>query len=165
MRDSRPQLLDILFEDALEAEKTPLNIICRHAIILIRLNRILKNILPASLHTWCRVANVRHDILVLEAANASWMMRLRYEQSMLLSTLRAQILPSLSSIDIRINPGLMVKRVDQVKNVHQLAPLRQLSKESAMAMRGLANRSPEKLREILERLATLALASTKTSKV
>jgi len=95
-------------------------------------------------------------------------MRLRYEQPALLSALRAQILPSLSSIDIRINPSLMAK----MENASQIAiknkaiasesmPVRHLSAQSAEELRGLASRSPEKLRKALERLAELAGESAK----
>ena len=159
MRDSRPQLLDALFDDALTAGKGPLHNIQQRAIALLKLNRAVKSLLPAQLHPWCRVANFRQGILVLETANASWMMRLRYEQPGLLSALRAQILPSLSSIDIRINPALMAKGSNQLQGVAKMtenAPLRHLSQESADELRGLAARSPEKLRETLERLASLA---------
>jgi hypothetical protein len=163
MRDSRPQLLDILFDDASAAEKGPLHNVQQRAVALLKLNRAVRGLLPAQLHPWCRVANFRQGVLVLETANASWMMRLRYEQPSLLSALRAQILPSLSSIDIRINPALMAKGNNQVQNAAQTAenaqpsaPLRHLSQESADALRGLAARSPEKLRKILERLASLA---------
>lgn len=164
MRDSRPQLLDILFDDASATEKGPLHNVQQRATALLKLNRAVKGLLPAQLHPWCRVANFRQGILVLETANASWMMRLRYEQPSLLSALRAQILPSLSSIDIRINPSLMAKGSSQVQNLGKdtgsgqqaEVPMRHLSLESAEALRGLAAQSPEKLRKILERLAALA---------
>lgn len=163
MRDSRPQLLDVLFDDALTTEKGPLHNVQQRALALLKLNRAVRGLLPAQLHPWCRVANFRQGVLVLETANASWMMRLRYEQPSLLSALRAQILPSLSSIDIRINPALMAKGSSQVQdvvktteNAQTKAPLRHLSQESADELRGLAARSPEKLRKILERLASLA---------
>ncbi|OMQ22309.1 DUF721 domain-containing protein [Serratia oryzae] len=163
MRDSRPQLLDVLFDDALTTEKGPLHNVQQRALALLKLNRAVRGLLPAQLHPWCRVANFRQGVLVLETANASWMMRLRYEQPSLLSALRAQILPSLLSIDIRINPALMAKGSSQVQdvvktteNAQSTAPLRHLSQESADELRGLAARSPEKLRKILERLASLA---------
>ncbi|KFK92653.1 MULTISPECIES: DUF721 domain-containing protein [unclassified Serratia (in: enterobacteria)] len=163
MRDSRPQLLDVLFDDATAAEKGPLHNVQQRALALLKLNRAVRGLLPAQLHPWCRVANFRQGVLVLETANASWMMRLRYEQPNLLSALRAQILPSLSSIDIRINPALMAKGNSQVQNAAKTteneqpsAPLRHLSQESADELRGLAARSPEKLRKVLERLASLA---------
>ncbi|CAI1050077.1 DUF721 domain-containing protein [Serratia grimesii] len=163
MRDSRPQLLDSLFDDASAEDKGPLHNVQQRAVALLKLNRAVKGLLPVQLHPWCRVANFRQGILVLETANASWMMRLRYEQPALLSALRTQILPSLSSIDIRINPALMAKGSNLVQNTAKTAgntqpsaPMRHLSQESAEELRGLASRSPEKLRKILERLASLA---------
>ena len=114
MRDSRPQLLDVLFDDASAGSKGPLHNVQQRAVALLKLNRAVKGLLPAPLHPLPR-ANFRQGILVLETANASWMMRLRYEQPALLSALRAQILPSLSSIDIRINPALMAKGSHRAK--------------------------------------------------
>jgi hypothetical protein len=163
MRDSRPQLLDVLFDEASAADKGPLHNVQQRAVALLKLNRAVKGLLPAQLHPWCRVANFRQGILVLETANASWMMRLRYEQPNLLSALRAQILPSLSSIDIRINPALMAKSANLQQKTDKTpangqtdAPIRTLSVESAEQLRGLASRSPEKLRKTLERLASMA---------
>lgn len=163
MRDSRPQLLDVLFDDASAEDKGPLHNVQQRAVALLKLNRAVKGVLPVQLHPWCRVANFRQGILVLETANASWLMRLRYEQPALLSALRAQILPSLSSIDIRINPALMAKGSSLVQdtaknrgNTQPNVPMRHLSQESAEELRGLASRSPEKLRKVLERLASLA---------
>lgn len=170
MRDSRPQLLDILFDDASSTEQSPLRNVQQRAAALLKLNRAVKGLLPSPMQPWCRVGNYRQGVLVLEIANASWMMRLRYEQPALLSALRAQILPSLSSIDIRINPSLMAK----MENASQIAeknkaiaaesmPVRHLSSQSADELRGLAGRSPEKLRKALERLADLAGESARTT--
>lgn len=171
MRESRPQLLDVLFDDAVAAENGPLHNVQQRATALLKLNRAVKGLLPSQLQPWCRVANYRQSVLVLETANASWLMRLRYEQPALLSALRAQILPSLSSIDIRINPSLMASGHNHVQNAAKSSPdpeksppLRQLSLESAKELRGLASRSPEKLRTILERLAALAGESASTTK-
>ncbi|MHA3594260.1 DUF721 domain-containing protein [Yersinia enterocolitica] len=171
MRESRPQLLDVLFDDAIAAENGPLHNVQQRATALLKLNRAVKGLLPSQLQPWCRVANYRQSVLVLETANASWLMRLRYEQPALLSALRAQILPSLSSIDIRINPSLMASGHNHVRNAAKSSqdpekspPLRQLSLESAKELRGLASRSPEKLRTILERLAALAGESASTTK-
>ncbi|ELI7920975.1 DUF721 domain-containing protein [Yersinia enterocolitica] len=171
MRESRPQLLDVLFDDAIAAENGPLHNVQQRATALLKLNRAVKGLLPSQLQPWCRVANYRQSVLVLETANASWLMRLRYEQPALLSALRAQILPSLSSIDIRINPSLMASGHNHVQNAvkssqdpEKSPPLRQLSLESAKELRGLASRSPEKLRTILERLAALAGESASTTK-
>ena len=166
MRDSRPQSIESFFE-ATEGQSM-LQSIQQRAIALNKLNRALQGIIPAQLHPWCRVANFRQGVLVLETANASWMMRLRYEQSSLLSALRAQILPSLTSIDIRINPTLAAKAQENVQESsdrHQKEqnPGRQLSEQSAEILRGVASRSPEKLKKTLERLALLAGESARST--
>ncbi|MEH0832053.1 DUF721 domain-containing protein [Pectobacterium cacticida] len=172
MRDSRPQSLESLFDNASASGQGPLRDVQQRAIALLKLNRAVRSLLPAPLHPWCRVANYRQGLLILEAANASWLMRLRYEQPALLSALRAQILPSLASIDIRINPTLAAKGHEIMKNSDISAienvgdkPLRQLSEQSAETLRALADNSPEKLKKILKRLASLAGESTsKTSR-
>lgn len=164
MRDSRPQSLDTLFDDA--GAQGMLQNVQQRATALLRLNRAVRGILPAQLHPWCRVANFRQGILVLETANASWLMRLRYEQATLLSALRAQILPSLTSIDIRINPTLAAIGKDSVQEISiqsrsgQFEVNRELSEQSAEALREVAKRSPDKLRAAIERLASLAGEST-----
>ncbi|OIV46281.1 hypothetical protein BK025_12765 [Sodalis sp. TME1] len=164
MRDSRPHPIDSLFGDAAETGRVSLSKIQQRAIMLLKLNRAISALLPAPLRPWCRVANVRQGVMVLETANASWKMRLRYEQPQLLSALRAQILPSLSSIDIRINPGLARKQElnaqnnDSGRQHHR--PLgekpRQLSVQSAASIRHVAAHSEGKLKNALERLAELA---------
>jgi hypothetical protein len=73
MRDSRPQLLDILFDDASSTEQSPLRIVQQRAAALLKLNRAVKGLLPAPMQPWCRVGNYRQGVLVLEIANASWM--------------------------------------------------------------------------------------------
>lgn len=157
MHDRSPRSLSFLFKKALSIKESPLHNIQQYALVLLKLNRTVKSLLPAPLHLWCRVANIQQGILVLEVANASWMMRLRYEHSMLLSTLQAEILPSLSSINMRINPRLMVSREHIAKNKLQYKPLRRyLSQESAKIIIELASYSPNKLRTILERLSELA---------
>lgn len=158
MRDGRPQSIENLFE--ITEGKGMLQSIQQRAIILNKLNRAVQGIIPVSLRPWCRVANFRQGILVLEAANASWMMRLRYEQSSLLSALRTQILPSLTSIDIRINPSLAVKVPENIhersKQGVKQSSRRQLSGQSAEMLRSIAEKSPERLKIIIERLASLA---------
>lgn len=167
MRDSRPQSIENLFE-ATEGQSMLLSIQQR-AMALNKLNRAVQGILPAQMHPWCRVANFRQGILVLETANASWMMRLRYEQSSLLSALRAQILPSLTAIDITINPTLAaigqesVQKSGSQSEGKENSPGRQLSEQSAEILRSVASRSPEKLKKIIERLASLAGESTSST--
>ncbi|AWK14647.1 DUF721 domain-containing protein [Candidatus Fukatsuia symbiotica] len=177
MRQSHPQLLNVLFDDTIaekhsslshsqkdNSQPYSLHKVQQRTVALLKLNQAVQELLPPQLQPWCRVANYRQNILVLEVANASWMMALRYQQLHLLSTLRAQILASLSSIDIRINPALMAPGHNIVKDAAKPAANaekpalsgRHLSVKSAVELRKLASRSPEKLRAILERFASLA---------
>lgn len=164
MRDSRPQAIESIFDET--QGSGALQQIQQRAIALNKLNKAVRGVLPAPLHPWVRVANYRQSILVIEVANANWMMRLRYEQPALLSALRAQILPSLSAIDISINPSLAAKAGLTAQENSSRAPTehktpgRKLSQDSAEALRSVAERSPEKLRKVLERLASLAGEST-----
>ncbi|KYP97099.1 hypothetical protein BG74_05595 [Sodalis-like endosymbiont of Proechinophthirus fluctus] len=168
MHDGRPNPIDSLFSDNAEVGHVSLSKIKQRAIMLFNLNHAVNALLPALLRPWCRVANVRQGVIVLETANASWKMRLRYEEPQLLFALRGQILPSLSSIDIRINPGLARKQElnaqnkDSGRQYHR--PLRekprQLSLQSAASIRYVAACSEGKLKNVLERLAELAGEST-----
>lgn len=178
MRRSNPQLLNNLFNDAMTSRKElPYHFqnenavsyffqkdnVQEHAIELLKLNQKVKELLPSQLKPWCRIANYRRNILVIEIANANWMMELRYEKSNLLSSIRKKILPSLSSIDIRINPGLMVlgdeimeKSEKFEKNIKKSIECNRLSIKSAEELKRLSKCCPKKLRAALERLAALA---------
>ncbi|AFP84745.1 DUF721 domain-containing protein [secondary endosymbiont of Ctenarytaina eucalypti] len=164
MRDSRPHLIDSLFSNPIETSQESLSKIQHQAIALVQLNHAVNMLLPEILRPWCRVANFRQGLMVLETANASWQMRLRYEEAKLLSTVRIQILPSLSSIDIRINPVLAKKQAlhtqDDDSDRHCLCLLggqsRHLSLRSAASIRHVAAQSEGKLKNVLERLAKLA---------
>lgn len=47
MRDSRPQLLDVLFDDASAGSKGTLQNVQQRAVALLKLNRAVKGLLPA----------------------------------------------------------------------------------------------------------------------
>lgn len=168
MRDSYPQSLEKIFIELEGSNKSTLQLIQQRATILLKLNRAVMALLPVPLRDKCRVANYRNAILIIEVTNASWLTRLRYETPSLLSALRQEILPSLSSIDIKINPSLGVKQEKRslISSLKEQEPKkkRHLSLESAQALKCLAEKSPKKLRERLERLAALAGESTSTAK-
>ncbi|MTC73701.1 DUF721 domain-containing protein [Providencia sp. wls1919] len=166
MRDSHPQALFDVLEESLAKTSNTLQTIQRNAKAILKLNRVVKSLLPTEIKPMCRVANYRNNIMVIEVANASWMTRLNYEKMNLTSALRSSILPSLSSIDIRINPDLIRKSkqnsslnkqsVNQKENRNQ----RQISTQTAEQLLRLAKKSPKGLKEKFERLAALAGEST-----
>ena len=168
MRDSYPQSLEKIFIEVEGSNKSTLQLIQQRATILLKLNRAVMALLPVPLRDKCRVANYRSAILIIEVANASWLTRLRYETPSLLSALRQEILPSLSSIDIKINPSLGIKQEKRslISSLKEQEPIkrRHLSLESAQSLKYLAEKSPKKLKERLERLAALAGESTSTAK-
>ncbi|ACT05499.1 protein of unknown function DUF721 [Dickeya chrysanthemi Ech1591] len=168
MRDNRPQSLESFFDGASQLGSGPLHDIQQRALALLKLNRAVHALLPTALRPYCRVANYRNGLLVLETASANWLMRLRYEHPALLSALRAQILPSLVTIDIRINPALAAKMRENEKTpaastvdeTTMTTPTRTLSTQSAEILKDLAEQSPERLQKILKRLASLAGENT-----
>ncbi|MGP1959470.1 MAG: DUF721 domain-containing protein [Arsenophonus sp. NC-TX2-MAG3] len=165
MRDSYPQSLNFLLKKN-NFYSNPLQAIQQRTQALIKLNNAVISLLPIELNVWCRVANYRKHILILEVTNANRKVRLNYELPALLLTLRKTILPSLSSIKIKINPSLSSKNFKNSLSIHKIAikPSKQiinkLSKESAKTIYNLAKRSPKKLKDKLERLAALAEENT-----
>ncbi|WWO95368.1 MAG: DciA family protein [Candidatus Dasytiphilus stammeri] len=130
-----------------------LQILHKKVITLINLDYALKQELPSHFHPWCRVANLRQHILIIETANAHWLTYLRYQQPILLSILQNKILPTLVAINLVINPSLgltqSISKLETKKN-------RTISKTSAIILRNVARQSPDNIKSILERLASLA---------
>ncbi|XZQ54803.1 MAG: DUF721 domain-containing protein [Arsenophonus sp.] len=169
MRDNYPQSLNFLLK-VNNLDSSALQAIKKHGHALIKLNNIIINLLPIEVKDFCRVANYRQDILILEIKNASRKIRLNYELPTLLSRLRNTILPSLSSIKIIINPSLLSensKNLLLIKNItinSSNGIISKLSKESAKIIYNLANKSPKKLKEKLDRLAALAEDNVKLTR-
>jgi len=69
-----------------------------------RLSQTLKEVLEQPLADHCRVAHYRNNVLVLAVDSSQWSNRLRFEKLNLLSKLRKEGFPGISSIDIIIQP-------------------------------------------------------------
>lgn len=171
MRDSYPQAINIMFSDLSKTRNSFLLQIQRHSLEIINLNYKVRALLPARLRPWCRVGNFYNGVMILECSNANWMMRLRYEQNTILSVLSSQYLPSLYSINIKINPSLAIKLEDQVGNSNNAYTYightcsdkpRFISAQSAKSIRNVASNSNGKLKKLLERLAKLTADSYST---
>lgn len=137
---------------------TPLLVTVQQKIIQLRqLNQALQPLLPPPLRRCCRVANYRQGILVIETANASWLLRLRYEQMHLLSALRQHILPALATLEFRINPNFATSG-HPAPNRHLKSPMacKAISADSAQQLYLLAQRASPNLRAVLLKLAALA---------
>lgn len=150
MRDSHPQTLSHVLDEA-----NHLSNIQQRAAALNKLDRQVKALLPAAVHAEIRVANYRQQILVIEVSSAGWLTRMRYEQEKLLSTLRQQLLPALSKIQLVINPELQCQRY----TLQTPTIARSLSPKSATVLQELAQQAPKKLRQKLIQLAQHAKRS------
>ncbi|MGL5006186.1 MAG: DUF721 domain-containing protein [Plesiomonas sp.] len=163
MRDHRPQPLEALFTES------HLQNVQQRAIALLKLNQTVKALLPAELHPHCRVANFRQSILILEITNASFALRLRYLIPALLSELRRQTLPTLVTIEHRINPRMAISHATwqstpSIQHYSESAEraTRTISAQTAEHLHVLASHSSAsaKLKEKLQKLAALAQQNT-----
>jgi len=69
-----------------------------------RLSQLLKNVMQPPMIDHCRVAHWRDKVLVLAVDSSQWASRLRFEKLNLLTKLRQNGFPGISSIDIIIQP-------------------------------------------------------------
>ncbi|WP_097356140.1 DUF721 domain-containing protein [Candidatus Enterovibrio escicola] len=154
MRDHRPQAtLDLL-------KNSTTGSVHRRAIALLKLNMQLQALLPEQPAKHCRVANFRDGILVIECGSSSWGTRLNYDRQTLISALRKEALPSLSTIEIKVNPELAKSTAKKVT----YAPIQQrtVSHISAEYLRDVTGIVPEKIKKKLEAIATLLSNSDST---
>ncbi|WWO98767.1 MAG: DciA family protein [Candidatus Dasytiphilus stammeri] len=155
MRYSSPHTIENILKNA--NDHSMLQLVQKKAIELINLDYALKEELPLHFHPWCRVANLRQHILIIETANANWLTYLRYQQPILLSILQAKILPTLVGINVIINPSLgITSNCYQNPSEQHINKNRTISKTSAIILRNVARKTPDNIRSILERLASLA---------
>ncbi|MDF7670546.1 DciA family protein [Orbaceae bacterium ESL0721] len=149
MRSNRPQILVSILDHA-----DGLSQIHKQTIALAKLTRMVKTLLPSPLNEHCRVANYRQGLLILEVSSASWLSRLKYEQSDLILGIRQKLLPALSSIQYKINPDLTHKPVVNKQPTESLSS--KMTLQSAFYLHMLAEHAPEKLKKQLIKLANHA---------
>ncbi|MCO6552548.1 MAG: DUF721 domain-containing protein [Gilliamella sp.] len=152
MRYNEPQMLTSILTQASSLSKIQdrTNALCSLA-------KVVYDLLPSPLNQQCRVANYRQGVLILEVSSACWLTRLKYEQSNLISEIRKNILPSLSSIQYQINPDISV-RWSQSNYQSDKSSLASsvMTQKSAMFLSALAENAPDKLKKQLIKLANHA---------
>lgn len=152
MRDNEPKVLTSLLSQGALLSK-----IKERTVALSQLTKVIDELLPTPLNQQYRVANYRQGVLILEVSSASWLTRLKYEQGNLLSGIRQKILPSLSSIQYKINPTIATSYSQSVilsdKNV-KISNV--ISKQTAIYLNAIAEQAPDKLKKQLIKLANHA---------
>lgn len=152
MRCNEPQMLTSIL-----SEGTLLSQIKERTFALGKLAQVIDELLPSLFKQHYRIANYRQGVLVLEVSSASWLTRLKYEQSNLLSGIRSKILPSLSSIQYKINPDICSETspvIECSKKNHSKTST--LTVASATYLYAIAEKAPDKLKKQLIKLANNA---------
>ncbi|UJF19615.1 DciA family protein [Vibrio sp. SS-MA-C1-2] len=147
MRDHRPKTTDKLME------KSGLANIQQRAVALAKLNKTMLKHLPPEAQAYCHIANYRNNTLIIEVASSAWLTRLNYQRLDLISKLRYSDLPSLVSIELKINPSLMNQTVIKKQTEKKREPI---SEQSAEYLRMVAENAPEKIKVRLERIAAMS---------
>ncbi|GAA5194305.1 DUF721 domain-containing protein [Ferrimonas gelatinilytica] len=130
----------------------------RHSGQLDRLREALLPLLDPAMHTQFRIANLRDGKLVLELTSAAWATRLQYQRLDILSQLRQQGFPMLTTIEFKVNPAL--SRLSQPKK----APAsKTLSVNASSHLEALADSIGGELGEKLKKLAAHGGRPTKRS--
>lgn len=115
------------------------------------INQFLTTQLIPGSEEYCRVANLRQGILVIEVASGVWKTRLMQLSQSILSQMQQQISPSLNAIELRVNPELFNEQPEKPK-----PNPRKISENTAQHLTVLAESAPPKLAATLSRLAKLA---------
>ncbi|MGL4827087.1 MAG: DUF721 domain-containing protein [Vibrionaceae bacterium] len=156
MRDHQPRssasLLNIFAND-----------LCTQAMRLSQLDQKIKTLLSPALASNCRVANYRHNTLVIQVSSASWATRFQYEQQTLLNQLRQSNLPQLNQIKITVNPELALAQIESFRSLHKKKQV-QLSEQTADNLLKLAAHTDEKVSKQLQQIASLINSAKKTFK-
>ena len=152
MRDNEPKMLtSLLSQGALLCQ------IKERTQALSQLTKVIDELLPTPLNQHYRVANYRQGVLVLEVSSANWLTRIKYEQSNLISGIRGKILPSLSSIQYKINPTIAKNYSQSINFSNNNAKINSvISVQTAIYLKALAEQAPEKLKKQLIKLANHA---------
>ncbi|AKZ66044.1 DUF721 domain-containing protein [Candidatus Palibaumannia cicadellinicola] len=166
MRDNSPKSINILLKTLNNSYNSSLSQIQQHAVNLFKLNSQVLTLLPVTIRPWCRVANFTKSKIILETANANFMIILQHHRTLLIKNLRKNFLPLLSSMNIKIQPSLAI--IEQLDIHHNIklqinknknlvkSPTIVLSVKSATFIRNVAAHSEGKLRLRLEQLANIA---------
>lgn len=115
---------------------------------LATLDRTVRALLPAAIVDHCRVANLRDNVLVLQAEGTVWATKLRYQLPQILTDLRRlPDLKGLDSIRIRIAPAQTAQNPSPLARPH-------LSEHSAELLQQAADATPDpELAAALRRVA------------
>ncbi len=115
------------------------------------INQFLTSELIPGSDEYCRVANLRQGVLIIEVASGVWKTRLLQLSNSILEHMREHVSPSLYSIELNVNPALFNERAEAPK-----PNPRKISHDTAQHLMSVAEIAPPELAATLHRLAKLA---------
>nr|WP_086938442.1 DciA family protein [Thaumasiovibrio occultus] len=148
MRDHRPQGASHLLERGTLSEIT------ERAKLLDQLGKKVKSCVSPSLGSHLRIANYRDGLLILEVSSPSWAQRVNFERFTIMEQLRRDMLPSLTTIEVKVNPAM----ASAVNNPRTEIPVLQqvpISSVAADYLDAVAEGAPDKIKARLKRLAAM----------
>ncbi|GIU48865.1 DUF721 domain-containing protein [Shewanella algidipiscicola] len=121
--------------------------------LLLHLDHYVKQVMTGPVTEQLKVANFRQGVLVIETTTSAWAARINFQKPKMLQQLRAETLPMLSAIEVKVNPGLNLYETKS-KPAHN-----QISETAAAHIQALADHTEGSLGVKLKRLAALASRS------
>ncbi|MFT7054112.1 MAG: hypothetical protein ACJAU1_001670 [Psychromonas sp.] len=94
--------------------------------LIMALNSLLQRHLKQHNIPGCRIGNLQNGSLLIEIPDATWMMRLQFMRTELLTLLRQRV-PSLSRIKIKVNPAL-----SKTSKIQHNSPKKEIKRASKM---------------------------------
>lgn len=120
---------------------------------LTKLNSLLQSYLKQHNIQGCRIGNLQSGSLIIEIASATWLIRLQFIQSELLSLLRKQS-PGLRKIEFKVNPALKIGRVQFKKKPKRVIKrATKMPHDVANSFLALAEEAEPGLKKALQSLA------------
>lgn len=128
----------------------PIPQIAEKAELLRHLDQYVKQTMQGPVSEQLKVANLRQSTLVIETTSAAWAARVNFQKAMLLQQLRAETLPMLTAIEVKVNPQLAMYEAKRPIASNTITP------EAASHIEALAEHVDGDLGQKLKRLASLA---------
>lgn len=134
----------------------------QQADIVRHLNTELMQILQLEKLTFCKVNRVQAGRVQIMCSSASWAVRLKMQNSDILTKFRQNVLPECMGIDIEVNPNLDLRYQTAAPATADLQATRQISEQAASYLLASAESADPILADKLRKLAALAQGRPKS---
>lgn len=121
--------------------------------LLTKLNSLLQSYLKQHNIQDCRIGNLQSGSLIIEIANATWLIRLQFIQTELLSLFRKQS-PGLKKIEFKVNPRLKLSNATAKRKTNKVVKrAAKMPTDVANSFLAMADEADPALKKALQSLA------------